>query len=92
MKRIFSTLLKSACIGLVCGMIFGFISGEQMYSNAVERARDMHPADAGTYLCSAGKAPFALAILGFPAGALTGLSIGGLMLLFRAVTGRARLP
>jgi hypothetical protein len=92
MKRIFSTLLKAAGIGLMCGVLFGFIGGLQMYSNAVERARDMHPSEAGGYLCSAGKAPFALAILGLPGGAFVGLSIGGLMLLFRKATGWDQLP
>ena len=92
MKRIFSTLLKSAGIGLVWGMLFGFIIGLQVYSNAVEIARDMHPAEAGTYLCSAGKAPIALGIIGIPAGALVGLSIGGLMIFLGEGTGRNRLP
>lgn len=92
MKRIFSTLLKAAGIGLVCGLLFGFIGGLQIYSNAVEEARDMHPSQAGTHLCAAGNAPLALAILGVPAGALVGLSAAGLIILFRVSTGRNKLP
>ena len=92
MKRIFSTLLRSAGIGLGCGVLFGFIGGVQIYLHAVEQARSMHPRDTGSLLCSAGQAPFAMAILGVPAGALVGLSVAGLMLLFRRVTGRNRLP
>ncbi len=74
------------------GVLFGFIGGILAYSYAVERARDMHPADAGTYLCAAGSAPITLPILGVPAGALLGLGTAALMLLFRAATGRNRLP
>lgn len=92
MKRIFSVLLKSAGIGLVCGMLFGFIGGLQMYSNAVVKARDMHPSEAGGYLCAAGNAPVGLAILGIPGGALVGLSVGGLMILYREISDQNRLP
>jgi H+/Cl- antiporter ClcA len=92
MKRIFSTLLKAAGIGLVCGVLFGFFGGLLMYSNAVEKARDMHPGEAGTYLCAAGNAPIALAILGVPAGAFVGLSTAGLIIWFRKSTGRDKLP
>lgn len=86
MMRIFSTLLKAAGIGVVCGVIFGFIGGMQMYSHAVEKARDMHPREAGTYLCAAGKAPIEFAILGIPAGAFIALNAAGLMILYRADT------
>jgi hypothetical protein len=92
MKRIFSVLLKSAGIGLMCGVLFGFIGGLQIYSNAVEKARGMDASQAGGHLCAAGKAPIVLAILGIPAGAFVGLSMGGLMILFREVTGKNRLP
>ena len=92
MKRIFSTLLKTAGIGLVWGVLFGFVVGLQVYSNAVKMARDMHPAEAGTYLCSAGKAPVALGILGIPGGALVGLSTCGLIMLYREVSDQNRLP
>ena len=83
MKRTFSTMLKAAGIGIVCGVIFGFIGGLQWYSHAVEKARDMHPAEAGTYLCAAGKSPIELAILGIPVGAFIGLNAAGLIILYR---------
>jgi hypothetical protein len=83
MERIFFPLLKAAGIGVVCGVVFGFIGGMQMYWNAVEKARDMHPRETGTYLCAAGKAPIELAILGIPAGAFIGLNAAGLMILYR---------
>ena len=73
-------------------MLFGFIVGLQVYSNARKMARDMNAAEAGTYLCAAGKAPIALGVLGIPAGALVGLSIGGLMIICGEATGRNRLP
>ncbi|HZH32186.1 MAG TPA: hypothetical protein VEY11_15580 [Pyrinomonadaceae bacterium] len=92
MKRIFSTLLKSAGIGLVCGMFFGFIRGMQIYSDALMKTREMSEGQAASILCSAGSAPMVMAILGAPAGALVGLSVCGLMLLSRAVAGKRRLP
>lgn len=89
---IFKTLLRTSAIGLLSGPIFGFGLGISIYQDAKESVRHLPAMEAGSVLCAAGQAPFALGILGIPAGALFGLILGGLFLLYRSIAGGPRLP
>lgn len=92
-NKILKTLWQTTAIGLVSGPILGVAVGIKIYQDALERVQQIPPPpNPGGLLCSAGGAPFALGILGIPAGALFGLILGGGFLLYRYISGYNRLP
>ncbi len=82
----FSTLCRTTGIGLLSGLVGGIWLFYAITQNAEERIRELGANSfmyAGSIRCSAGNAAMMLFILSLPAGAIFGLILGGIFLLYK---------
>jgi hypothetical protein len=81
--RILKTIFQSVIIGLLGGGGLGLVIGFALYYWATIETKSMEPGQAASYLCAAGKAPFALTMLGAVAGTVIGFVVGGAIAIIR---------
>jgi ABC-type nitrate/sulfonate/bicarbonate transport system permease component len=83
MMRSLKTIFQTVMLGFLgCGGL-GFVVGFALYYRATIEAMSMGPGQAASYLCAAGKAPFALTMLGAVAGPVIGLVVGGVIAIIK---------
>jgi len=81
--RSLKTIFQATILGFFGGGGLGFIAGFALYYQATFEAKSMGPNEAASYLCAAGMAPFALALLGAVAGPVIGFVVGGTIAIVR---------
>ena len=75
--------LSNRNTGLFGGGGLGFVVGLALYYWATIEAKSMEHWQVASYLCAAGKAPFALTMSGAVAGPVIGLVVGGAIAIMR---------
>jgi ABC-type nitrate/sulfonate/bicarbonate transport system permease component len=83
MMRSLKTIFQAVILGFFGGGGLGFVIGFALYYRATIEAKSMEPGQAASYVCGAGKAPFALTMLGAVAGPVIGFVVGGTIAIIR---------
>ena len=83
--RSLKTIFQTVILGFLGGGGLGFVVGLALYYWATIEAKSMEHWQVASYLCAAGKAPFALTMLGAVAGPMIGLVVGGAIAIIRQV-------
>ena len=91
-EKIVETLFTTTGIGLLSGLIGGALLFFAINLNAEARAQELDAMSRASYLCAAGSAASALAVLSLPAGAIFGFCLGGFFLWRKSVAERRPLP
>jgi len=79
-------------IGLLSGFVGGVLLFFAITLNAEARAQEMDAMSRASYMCAAGSAASALAILSLPAGAIFGFCLGGFFLWRKSAAQHRPLP
>ena len=83
MLRSLNTIFQTVILSFLGGAGLGLVIGFALYFRATIEAKSMEPGQAASYLCAAGKAPFALTMLGAVAGPVIRFVVGGAIAIIR---------